>query len=62
MCVLSCMNHIRIRIDVVMHFISRWRKGIDSYSVIEQQLEELYARLKWMDKHKDRLESVFLYD
>ncbi|MCM3130310.1 hypothetical protein M3625_21645 [Paenibacillus sp. MER 78] len=56
------MNHIRIRIDVVMHFISRWRKGIDSYSVVEQQLEELYARLKWMDKHKDRLESVFLYD
>ncbi|MFD2700040.1 phosphotransferase [Paenibacillus shunpengii] len=46
------------RLDVVMHFISRWRKGIDSYAVVERQLEELYARMKWMDKNRDQLASI----
>lgn len=46
------------RLDVVMHFISRWRKGIDPPSVVERQLEELFVRMKWMDKHRDQLASI----
>lgn len=49
------------RLDVVMHFMSRWKMGIDPVSIVKRQIHELYARLKWMDKHEGRLLKI-LYD
>ncbi|WP_211747601.1 phosphotransferase [Paenibacillus sp. Marseille-Q4541] len=46
------------RVDVVMHFLSRYKKGIDGADVVKAQLQELVHCVRWQEKNRTRLEHL----
>lgn len=43
------------RLDVVLHFWSRWEDGKDSVTILRQQIQQAAAQVCWLEDHGDEL-------
>lgn len=46
------------RVDVVMHFVTRYNKGIDPLDVAIEQLKQLILCIRWLGMNRERLQQL----
>lgn len=46
------------RVDVAMHFLTRYHKGIDTADVVRDQLQKLVCCVRWLKLNRVRLEHL----
>ncbi|GIP43663.1 hypothetical protein J45TS6_21220 [Paenibacillus sp. J45TS6] len=46
------------RVDVVMHFLTRYHKGIDPADIVSDQLQKLISCVRWLALHQARVRQL----
>jgi|GEM_PF-300314 len=46
------------RLDVFIHFLGRWRSGLDSAAIVAEQIRNAAAAAEWLDANGERLSEL----